>query len=199
MTAATDAAPAAPDPDRDREFRDQLVAILPNLRAFSRGLCGNRDLADDMAQDAVARAWAARSSFAPGSNFRAWMFMILRNNFYTTLRKNSRIVSWDPEAAERILVVDASQHDRLNVQDVQRALQKLPAEQREVLMLVGANGISYEEAAEIMGCAVGTIKSRLARGRTALAALVDGPDEPPRKRKMLTSQSGESQTLEPVT
>lgn len=168
-----------PDPSTlaqlDKDFRDQLVAIIPSLRAFARGLCGNRDLADDMVQDAMARAWAARQSYAPGSNFRAWMFMILRNHYYTTLRKNARMVSWDPEVAERVLIAAPTQHDGLNVQDVQAALLKLPAEQREVLLLIGANGVSYEEAAEIMGCAIGTIKSRLARGRVALAALIDGP------------------------
>lgn len=166
---------------QDGEFRDQLVAIIPSLRAFARGLCGNRDVADDMVQDAMTRAWAARQSYAPGSNFRAWMFMILRNHYYTTLRKNARMVSWDPEVAERVLVTGPSQQDGLNVQDVQAALLKLPNEQREVLLLIGANGVSYEEAAEIMGCAIGTIKSRLARGRVALAALIEGPpigDEP---------------------
>lgn len=161
--------------ERDKDFRDLLVAIIPSLRAFARGLCGNRDLADDMVQDAMTRAWAARESFAPGSNFRAWIFMILRNHYYTTLRKNARVASWDPELAERVLVAGPTQYDRLNVQDVQAALLKLPAEQREVLLLIGANGVSYEEAADIMGCAVGTIKSRLARGRVALAALIDGP------------------------
>jgi RNA polymerase sigma-70 factor (ECF subfamily) len=167
--------PNRPPAQQDKEFHDQLVAIIPSLRAFARGLCGNRDLADDMAQDAMTRAWAARQSYTPGSNFRAWMFMILRNHFYTTLRKNSRMVSWDPEIAERVLVVAPAQQDGLNVQDVQAALQKLPPEQREVLILIGANGVSYEEAAEIMGCAIGTIKSRLARGRVALTALIEGP------------------------
>jgi RNA polymerase sigma-70 factor (ECF subfamily) len=172
-------------PHDDKDFRDQLVAIIPSLRAFARGLCGNRDMADDMVQDAMTRAWAARQSYAAGSNFRAWMFMILRNHYYTTLRKNARMVSWDPEVAERVLVAGPTQQDGLNVQDVQAALQKLPAEQREVLMLIGANGVSYEEAADIMGCAIGTIKSRLARGRVALAALIDGPsmdNEPPQNR-----------------
>lgn len=169
----------------DKDFRDQLVAIIPSLRAFARGLCGTRDMADDMVQDAMTRAWAARQSYAAGSNFRAWMFMILRNHYYTTLRKNARMVSWDPEVAERVLVAGPTQQDGLNVLDVQKALQKLPAEQREVLLLIGANGVSYEEAADIMGCAIGTIKSRLARGRVALTALIDGPtykDEPSEKR-----------------
>jgi RNA polymerase sigma-70 factor, ECF subfamily len=161
--------------DADKLFRDQLVALLPSLRAFSRGLCGNRDMADDLAQDTMMRAWAARTSYTQGSNFRAWMFMIMRNQFYTTLRKNARTTSLDPEVAERVLVVAPAQHNGINVDDVAKALQRLPAEQREVLLLIGASGLSYEEAAEIVGCAMGTVKSRLARGRTALAALIDGP------------------------
>lgn len=159
----------------DEIFRDQLVALLPSLRAFSRGLCGGRHIADDLAQDAMMRAWAARASFTPGTNFRAWMFMILRNQFYTTMRKDSRMVSWDPDVAERILLEAPSQQEAIHVDDVARALQKLSPEQREVLLLVGANGLSYEEAAEIIGCAMGTVKSRLARGRKVLAELIDGP------------------------
>jgi RNA polymerase sigma-70 factor, ECF subfamily len=158
----------------DQLFRDQLVALIPSLRSFARGLCGWRDMADDLAQDAMMRGWAARASFTPGTNFRAWMFMILRNQFYTTIRKNKRMTSWDPEVAERVLVEAPSQQSAIHVADVAKALQKLPAEQREVLLLVGANGVSYEEASEIIGCAIGTIKSRLARGRKALAAMIDG-------------------------
>jgi RNA polymerase sigma-70 factor (ECF subfamily) len=159
------------------EFRRQLQDIIPSLRAFARGLCGNRELADDLAQEAMMRAWAARDSFEPGTNFRAWIYMILRNHFYTTIRKNSRMTSWDPEAAERILVQEPGQQHAVHMSDVEKALQQLPAEQREMLLLVGAGGASYEEAAEIAGCALGTVKSRLARGRTALAAIINGPDE----------------------
>ena len=166
---------AAEDTDPDKVFRDQMVALLPSLRAFSRGLCGHREMADDLAQDTMMRAWAARASYTQGTNFRAWMFMIMRNQFYTTIRKNSRMTSLDPEVAERVLVVAPAQQNGINVDDVAKALQKLPAEQREVLLLIGANGLSYEEAAEVIGCAMGTVKSRLARGRTALAALIDGP------------------------
>lgn len=175
--------------DPDKVFRDQLVALLPSLRAFARGLCGHREMADDLAQDTMMRAWAARTSYTQGTNFRAWMFMIMRNQFYTTIRKNSRMTSLDPEVAERVLVVAPAQQNGINVDDVAKALQKLPAEQREVLLLIGANGLSYEEAAEVIGCAMGTVKSRLARGRTALAALIDGPaddalfDSPPQRAK----------------
>jgi len=159
----------------DKVFRDQLVALIPSLRTFARGLCGSRDMADDLAQDAMMRGWAARVSFTPGTNFRAWMFMILRNQFYTTIRKNKRMTSWDPEVAERVLVEAPAQQDAIHVADVERALQQLPAEQREVLLMIGAHGASYEEAAEVIGCALGTVKSRLARGRKALALLIDGP------------------------
>ena len=163
--------------EADKIFRDQLLFLLPSLRAFSRGLCGRRDMADDLAQDTMMRAWAARASYTQGSNFRAWMFMIMRNQFYTTLRKNARMTSLDPEVAERVLVAAPAQQNGIDVADVAIALQKLPASQREVLLLIGANGVSYEEAAEIIGCAMGTVKSRLARGRTALAALIDGPSD----------------------
>ena len=176
MAEEIEKSPAVENSDTE-EFRAQLLAVIPALRGFARGLCGNRELADDMAQDAMMRAWAAQASFTPGTNFRAWIFMILRNQFYTTIRRNSRMVSWDPEVAERVLIAQAAQHDGLNLQDVQDALQKLPLEQREVLILIGANGLSYEEAAEVMGCAIGTIKSRLARGRTALSILINGTEQ----------------------
>jgi RNA polymerase sigma-70 factor, ECF subfamily len=166
---------AGEDVDADKLFRDQLVALLPSLRAFSRGLCRHREMADDLAQDTMMRAWAARASYTTGSNFRAWMFMIMRNQFYTTIRKNSRMTSLDPEVAERVLIAAPAQQNGINVEDVAKAMQRLPAEQREVLLLIGANGLSYEEAAEIIGCAIGTVKSRLARGRTALSAMIDGP------------------------
>jgi RNA polymerase sigma-70 factor (ECF subfamily) len=163
--------------EADVVFRDQLVAIVPALRSFARGLCGWRDIADDLAQEAITRAWAARDSYTPGTNFRAWIFVILRNQFYSTIRKDSRMTSWDPEVAERLLVEAPAQQDGIHVSDVAKALQKLPTEQREVLLLIGASGASYEEAAEIIGCAIGTIKSRLARGRKALSQLIDGPGE----------------------
>lgn len=175
--AEHEAADQAAKQAADIVFRDQLVAVIPALRSFARGLCGRQHMADDLAQDAMTRAWAARSSYTQGTNFRAWIFVILRNQFYSTIRKDARMTSWDPEIAERILVEAPAQQDGIHVSDVARALQKLPAEQREVLLLIGANGASYEEAAEIAGCAIGTIKSRLARGRKALAVLIDGPDD----------------------
>jgi RNA polymerase sigma-70 factor (ECF subfamily) len=158
------------------EFKREVMAILPQLRAFARGLCGNRDLADDLAQEAMMRAWASRHTFRVGTNFKAWLFIILRNRCYSMAKKNSRFVTWDPEAAERILVAPSTQHVGIDLLDVQRALDKLPTEQREMLMLVAAD-MSYEEAAEITGCAIGTVKSRIARGRVALKRLLAEGDE----------------------
>lgn len=160
------------------EFKAQMVAIIPSLRAFARGLCRDRDLADDLAQEAMMRAWAARESFTPGTNFRAWMFMIVRNQFYTSKRKSSRMASWDPEAAERILVQAPNQEMNLHLLDLDSALDRLPPQQREMLLLVAGAGMSYEEASEVAGCSLGTVKSRLARGRTALMRLVEGDDLP---------------------
>ncbi|MBP8672184.1 MAG: sigma-70 family RNA polymerase sigma factor, partial [Sphingobium sp.] len=99
----------------DAQFKEQLVGIIGPLRAFARGLCAQRTLADDLVQEAMMRAWSARRSYTHGTNFRAWIFMILRNQYYTTLRKNARVVAWDPEAAERILVTPATQHVGIEV------------------------------------------------------------------------------------
>lgn len=169
----TEAAAVALD---DAQFKAEMVDLIPRLRAFARSLCGNPDMADDLAQEAMTRAWRARASFTMGTNFRAWMFMIVRNIFYTTVRKNARTTSWDPEIAERVLVAPATQHVGIELEDVQKALNKLPPTQREMLMLVAAEGVSYEEAAIIAGCAIGTVKSRVARARSALIRLMEGDD-----------------------
>lgn len=164
--------------DAQMLFCRQLEDIIPSLRAFARHLCGNFDLADDLVQEALMRAWGAQDSFAPGTNFRAWIYTILSNRYYTLVRKSWRMTSWDPLVAELTLVQEPAQQHYIHMSDVEQALLQLPIKQREMLLLVGAGGASYEEAAEITGCAIGTVKSRLARGRTALAAIVDGPDGP---------------------
>lgn len=171
MAPVSEPEPCGPPVD---VFKQQMLALIPSLRAFARGLCSNRDLADDLSQEAMARAWAARESFTPGTNFRAWMFMILRNEFYTTIRKTSRMTSWDPQVAERLLVIPATQHVGIDLADIERAMARLPVEQREMLLLVAAGGMSYEEAAAVTGCALGTVKSRIARGRAALTRMIDG-------------------------
>ena len=119
----------------DAVFRADLVAIIPSLRAFARGLCGNRDLADDLAQEALAKAWGARASYTPGTNFRAWIFRILRNHFYSVATGARRFVSYDPEVAERLLTTPPNQGGELLLADLQRGLQTLPAQQREALLL----------------------------------------------------------------
>jgi RNA polymerase sigma-70 factor, ECF subfamily len=170
-----------PAEERDAEqdladFKSQMVALIPSLRAFARGLCRDREMADDVVQEAMMRAWASRNTFTPGTNFRAWMFQILRNQFYTSIRKNSRLTAWDPEAAERILVQEPTQEARLHVEDVNAALLQLPDQQREILLLVAGAGLSYEDAAVVAGCSVGTVKSRLNRGRAAIRTLIIGSD-----------------------
>ena len=157
----------------DQLFRDQLVALIPSLRSFARGLCGWRDMADDMAQEAMVRGWAARASFTPGTNFRAWMFMILRNQFYSEKRRSWRTAPLDMEMAENTLLANDNPTVPMELLELRSALGKLPDDQREALILVGAGGMAYEEAAQVCQCAVGTIKSRVSRARRALETLLN--------------------------
>lgn len=163
----------AAKPSRESGFRKELLATLPHLRAFARGLCGRPDVADDLVQETAIKAWTARDRFIEGTNMRAWTFVILRNHYRSELRRNRRQGDYDEGVAERVLIAEPGQEGPLHLDDMQRALQKLPAERREALLLVGAGGFSYEEAAEICGCAIGTMKSRVARGRAALVQLLD--------------------------
>lgn len=158
----------------DGDFQRDLLALIPFLRAFSRSLCGDRELADDLAQEALAKAWQSRSSFRPGSNLKAWLFTILRNQFYSDRRRAWRQAPWDDTAAERVPGPKGEQTWTIHLSDTARALRGLPAEQREALILVGAGGFSYEDAAKIANCAVGTVKSRVARARKALISVLDG-------------------------
>lgn len=168
--------------DSETAFRKGLLELVPFLRAFSRSLCGDRETADDLAQEALTKAWQSRDSFRPGSNLKAWLFTILRNQFYSDRRRAWRQAPWDDGAAERIPSARGEQTWSVQLSDTARALGGLPAEQREALILVGAGGFSYEDAAKICHCAVGTVKSRVARARKALSATLDGggalPDGP---------------------
>jgi RNA polymerase sigma factor (sigma-70 family) len=155
------------------DFKRDLTQVVPHLRAFARGLCGRPDLADDLVQDTLLRAWAARDRFVPGTSIRAWTFTILRNAWFTEMRRNRFRADYDEAVADRILTTPAAQEAPLHLADLSRALMELPAERREALLLVGAGGFSYEEAAAICGCAVGTIKSRVGRGRAQLSAMID--------------------------
>jgi RNA polymerase sigma factor (sigma-70 family) len=173
---ARDEAPPETVPLSDPEFKEQLAAVIPHLRAFGRSLSGNRDLADDLVQETLLKAWAARKRFQAGTNMRAWTFIILRNLFLSQMRRARFKGEWDEVTAARILSAPASQDRHVELGDMQRALLHLPQPQREALILVGAGGFAYEEAAQICGCAVGTIKSRVARGRVALENLMAGSD-----------------------
>jgi RNA polymerase sigma factor (sigma-70 family) len=159
-------------PLSDPEFKAQLAQVIPHLRAFGRSLSGNRDLADDLVQETLMKAWAARLRFQAGTNMRAWTFIILRNLYLSQMRRSRFKGEWDDLVADRILAAPASQDKHVELGDMQRALLHLPQPQREALILVGAGGFAYEEAAEICGVAVGTIKSRVARGRVALDAVM---------------------------
>ena len=163
---------AAISPPSDT-FRRDLMALLPQLRAFARGLCGRPEQADDLVQETVMRAWTAQGSFTPGTSMKAWTFTILRNHFLNDLRKNRRQTQLEPGVAEVTLVDRATQEEGLHMQDLQRALAQLPEERREALLLVGAGGFSYEEAASICGVPIGTMKSRVARGRGQLHQILE--------------------------
>lgn len=159
----------------DTDFRRELTAIVPQLRAFARNLTsGQPEFADDLVQDALLRAWTARASFRAGTNFRAWIFVILRNIFLSEMRRARFKGEWNELTAEKLLVVSGQQENHIELSDVQRALSLLPVSQREALILVGAGGFSYKDAAEITGVAVGTVKSRVARARNALEAIMAG-------------------------
>lgn len=164
--------------DADDAFRKELLANLPHLRAFARGLSGRPDYADDLAQEAAIKAWTARDRYTPGTNMRAWTFAILRNHYLSELRRNRRQTDLDEGVAERMLVMDADQEGGLHLSDMETALSQLAPERREAVMLVGAGGFTYEEAAEIANCAVGTMKSRVARARAELNRLLDTEQDP---------------------
>jgi RNA polymerase sigma-70 factor (ECF subfamily) len=161
--------------------RDELVVHLPALRAFALSLTRNGSVADDMVQDTVVKAWTNIEKFEPGTNMRAWLFTILRNTFYSSRRKAKREVADVDGIFTENMAEKPAHGGHLQMTDFRTAFAKLPDEQRETLILVGASGFSYEEAADMCGVAVGTIKSRANRGRKRLAELMhldaDGPVE----------------------
>jgi RNA polymerase sigma-70 factor (ECF subfamily) len=173
------AAAARSKGDPDAQFKADLLDLIPFLRAFARSLCGNQETADDLAQETLVKAWQARNMFAPGTNLKAWLFTILRNQFYSDRRRAWRQAPWDQDAAERIPGSSAEQSWAAELSDTARALSQLSDEQREALILVGAGGFSYEDAAAICHCAVGTVKSRVARARKSLLSLLEGNEPLP--------------------
>src|SRR5436309_4688128 len=166
------------------DVRGAMLAAVPNLRAFAVSLCGDVDRANDLVQETLLRAWSHLESFEPGTNMSAWLFTILRNHFRTEYRKRRREVEdVDGGYAERLTAPEA-QTGHIEFGELRKALLQLPPDQREALILIGASGFSYEEAAHICDCAVGTIKSRVNRARAKLADLLSiegsedfGPDQ----------------------
>jgi RNA polymerase sigma-70 factor, ECF subfamily len=157
---------------RTRAFRDGLIAEMPSLRAFAISLSGRVETADDLVQETLLKAWANAYSYQPGTNMRAWLFTILRNTFFSLRRQHGREVQDTDGIYSQRLATPAAQDGALDLADFRTALAKLPAEQREVLIMVGASGLSYEEAAAVCNIAVGTVKSRISRARAALAGLL---------------------------
>jgi RNA polymerase sigma-70 factor, ECF subfamily len=154
------------------EVREAMLAALPSLRAFALSLCHNTDRADDLVQDTILRAWKNIDRFEVGTNLNAWLFTILRNGFYSQHRKKRREVE-DPDGSYAARLRTApEQNAKCDVQDLRAALARLSPEHREALLLIVAEGLSYEEAAQVCGVAVGTIKSRVSRGRVRLAELL---------------------------
>ncbi|WP_417684004.1 sigma-70 family RNA polymerase sigma factor [Roseibium sp.] len=161
----------------DAAFKRELVEAIPSLRAFARSLAGNRDRADDLVQETLAKAIDKRASYTPGTNLIAWLVTILRNQYYTEGRKLKREVA-DSDGIHAASLTDIPQQGgHLEMSDFLSALQCLPEDQREALILIGASGFSYDEAAEVLGVRTGTVKSRVSRARMRLEELMNGsPD-----------------------
>jgi RNA polymerase sigma-70 factor (ECF subfamily) len=157
-------------------WRDDVVAMMPALRAFAWSLSHNRSDADDLVQDTLIKAWTNRDKFEPGTNLRAWLFTILRNTWYTNVVRRRREVA-DADGKMAATLTSAPTQDwSMAVHSVHAALAQLPDEHREALILVGAAGLTYEEAAQICNCALGTIKSRVNRARARLLKVMNADD-----------------------
>jgi RNA polymerase sigma-70 factor (ECF subfamily) len=163
----------------DDSRREMILAAVPRLRAFAISLTGSVDRADDLVQETLLRAWTHFDSFQTGTNLNAWLFTILRNLFRSDYRKRKREVEDGDGVYSQFLPSMPEQIGNIELAEFRTALAKLPPDQREALILVGADGLSYEETAQICGCAVGTIKSRVNRARTRLAKmlLIDGAED----------------------
>lgn len=161
-------------PVDDQRFQADLARVTPQLRGFARTLCGCRDRADDLAQETLLKAWAARASYQPETNFKAWTFTILRNLFYSEVRRARFTGEYDEEKAQLTLKVSGRQEGVLELTDVLRAMETIPEASRDALILATVGDHSYDEIAQICGIAVGTVKSRICRARAQLVSTLDG-------------------------
>ncbi len=168
-----EAGPPRQDRNDNSRWREDVIALIPALRAFAWSLSHNSADADDLVQDTLIKAWTHRAKFEPGTNLRAWLFTILRNTYYTAVVRRRREVADEDGKHAATLSAAPTQDWSVAVHSMRAALQQLPHEHREALVLVGAAGMTYEEAAEICGCALGTIKSRVNRARARLLRLMD--------------------------
>jgi RNA polymerase sigma-70 factor (ECF subfamily) len=156
------------------EFEAGLAKLMPFLRDFARSLSGKPDIAEDLAQETLAKAWRSRNSFTPGTNLKAWLCAILRNEFYSYQRRAWRRIPWDPELVETLAAPPEEQHWAVELSDTACAMHDLSEAQREALILVGVGGYSYEDAAALLNSAVGTVKSRVGRARQSLRENLNG-------------------------
>lgn len=156
----------------ENNWRNDIIGLIPALRAFAWSLSRNGADADDLVQDTLIKAWSNRDKYQLGTNLRAWLFTILRNTYYTNVIRRRREVQDEDGAYAATLTSPASQDWSMAVSAVESALRRLPDEHREALILVGGAGLTYEEAAEVCGCALGTIKSRVNRARVKLIKLM---------------------------
>lgn len=177
------------DLDEAAEFEAGLVELMPVVRVFALSLSGRRELAEDLAQETLAKAWGARRSFSPGSNLKAWVFAILRNELYSRRRRDWRQVPWNDVLGASIAAPRGEQHWALELSDTARAMGGLSDPQREALLLVGVGGYSQHDAASLSKIPVGTVKSRLGRARKALKEILDSSTSLPIKSRPSTGDA----------
>jgi RNA polymerase sigma-70 factor (ECF subfamily) len=171
------------------EFEAELVEHMPLLRVYALSLSGRRDFAEDLAQEALAKAWSARGSFTPGSNLKAWLYVILRNEYYTRQRRSWRQAPWEPALGEMIAAPHGQQQWAVELSDLACAIRGLSESQREALILVGVGGFSHDDAAALSKTPVGTVKSRVGRARKALKRMLDGDTSLPIKSRPATGDA----------
>jgi RNA polymerase sigma-70 factor (ECF subfamily) len=167
------------DSERAR-FEADLLKLAPFVRSFAQSLYRHRELAEDLAQDALLKAWRARESYKPGTNLKAWLCVILRNVYYSHTRRVWRQMLRQEDSLEDSLQYHPRQASAVDLADTLRALRCLLPDQRDAVILVGAGGYSYNEASEKLGCKVGTLKSRVTRARSVLTAVLDGASALPK-------------------